>query len=798
MMEPSKTTSRTWKPTTKPPSDGGKSSRRLRVVLLVVALLIVSGSLIAWILFLNTVHDAHFLPLCIDEYGEEFPVRPHARQDVESLRGMNWSDKNAFTVQERALLSQELRGLSRQKIDGPLVVYISAFALATPKGELCVLTADARLDLPNTWLPLREVFEHLRASKATQKLLLLDIMQPFADARRGVLLDDAAERLTPLLDELLPKDPHLSVLCACSPGQTSVVAEELGHSVFAHFLCEGLRGQADGVLRNRHPDRRVSSQELAAYTTAQVEQWVARHRQVRQTPRLYGADKDFTLVSNVTTKTSATEETPLDADYPQWLSDGWKLRDAWWDDESFRFVPETFRRLEEVLLRAEQQWRGGISEDRVREELTTRCQHLERQRTERLPPKDATAPSSLAEATVGERKPPESANDEVIAAVQRLTARLSIAKPDNADLKKETEQLLKKFEGKPLVLAWVVFAAATAEAPTPAALRFLSALLAQGQVPAYHETRWLARLAELPTAMPGDWPAEGVLLSLRTVREAEIVAAADRRDRDRFGDQLAAVARFRQQGETLLFSREPAERNRAADSFRDALKAYRAINSDLRILEDARRLLDEMLVRLPSFAPYLEIDDAPEPAWMQALTATQQLRRELAAARGDSVPRLTELTASLRNDPNSPNRLRRPLDPEHFAKLIGRRQTGDSADVKIMTALLETPWPRAGQRAALWSARNELLAVLARKRSETSMPTADERLAIAAERQRGLRRAARSLALLKLEGVEGVEKIEKALTEASEMRADSIPMKTLAEELRRAWKRRAERADAER
>jgi len=225
MNKPAKAYSRSWRPTPQLPQRSSKSARRLRLALVAAALLAVSGALIAWLLIPRLFQRAYFLPLCIGEYGEEFPVRSWVRQDGDVLRSLGWKERNAFTSQERELLLGELRKAAGSTLEGPLVVYLSAYALTNPKGELCILPVDARLDLPETWLPLGDVFRLLGDSKARHKLLLLDIMQPCIDARRGLLINDVAECLQSLLNEAVAKDPRLSVLCACAPGQESIVAE---------------------------------------------------------------------------------------------------------------------------------------------------------------------------------------------------------------------------------------------------------------------------------------------------------------------------------------------------------------------------------------------------------------------------------------------------------------------------------------------------------------------------------------------------------------------------------------------
>lgn len=621
MGESSKIRSRTWRPEVPLPPPSGKSSRRLLVVLVVVALSAVLGALIAWLFFISPFPQPSFLPLCIGEYGEEFPIRGWVEQDSDALRSLGWKEINAFTSQQREPLLAELRKAA-ERSDRPLVVYLSAYARANSEGELCILPIDAHLDRPEKWLRLSEVFRLLRESKARHKLLLLDIMQPFTDARRGLLVNDAAQRLQPVLDQAVTNDPRLSVLCACAPGQESLVAEELGHSVFAYFLWEGLRGRAEGENADRRGDGRVSMQELAAYVTAQVEGWTLKHRLVRQSPRFHGSKDDYPLVSVDSGAAQPAER----ADYPEWLRTGWKMRDWWLGEECHRLAPQTFRELEAVLLRAEQRWRGGLSPERVSAELAMRREELQSWRSQQL----------------------------------------------------------------------------------------------------------------------------------------------------------------------------PAGRRRAAQSWDALLKAHPASGADLDVLRQAQQCCADACVQLAGYAPYLEVDADTEPVWENAVATACELRRLLASPPGTAheiwIRKIAALTAALRNDPNNLQRLRRPLDRPEYDRLIGQRHRGDDADLKVMTALLATPWPRAEERSQLWSARRDLLAAMQGRRAGSNAGTWDEGRAIAAQYQRGLQRARRSLKLLQLEGADHLERVVNALAQASQKPTDEARLRVLGEELKQAWLRRDESA----
>jgi hypothetical protein len=794
-----------WRPTSAQRA-GRRGGRRVAVLALTGGILALVGAVAAWLTFPSAFRQPHFVPLCVGEYGDEFPLRRWARQDAEVLRRLPWHQSNTFARQERSLLDGDLRNLAGQGRDQPVVVYISAYVLPGPGGDLFLLPADARLAQSATWIPLREVFAHLRACPARRKLLLLDVMQAFIDPAKGLLANDAAARLEPLLDEMLPQDANLAVLCACSPGQVSLTSEDLGQSVFGHFLYRGLCGEADGAGPTGKVDRRVSVRELAEYVTAEVDRWAQRQRQARQTPQLLNLGHDFAL-AQVEGECAAVAGL---GGYPVWLRRGWEERDRWWADETFRTAPRAFRALETALLRAEQQWRGGAGAEAVRADLQTRLGQVRRRRDEEAPAREQAEPRSLAEALLRKGLALDPPDRDPVVEAQRLAAlavRTRGPKPAEADVKRleaGTKELLKPFTGKPLQLARVVLAAAT-EAPLGAdAVQFLAGLLGKGRVPALAETDYLKRVATLPPDRRGAWPAEAVLLALQTAREAARAEAADPQALLWVRAGLDRAARRRREGETLLFAAD-GDRSRAAATLKEARNAYAAINRDLEVIREALRCRDEALVLLPGYAPALEVDPGPARTWEEAVATARSLRallsepRDAVGAGPDGpVPKMAELTDTLRHDPNGLKRLRRPLEPEHRQGLIERRKQGDPTDEKVVRALLETTWPKARERVQLFSALRELSAALAaRPGPQEALPAWRAGPAVAAERGRALQRARWSLDLLRLEGVEGLGALEKALAGAGRAPQDERRRQALTEELRRAWARASAGATGE-
>ncbi len=804
MSEPSRSSSQPWRPEPQRPSE---ASRHLWVILVAAALLAVIGALIAWLCIPDPFPTPDLVALAVGEYDEEFPVRPWVRQDAEALCDLPWGEHNNFTSQKRDLLWDEVEALRhRRPIKTPVVVYLSAYVRPNSEGELCVLPADARLDRPGSWLRLGNLLKDLCQCPAPRKMLLLDVMQPCTDARQGLLTNDAAERLERLLDEDAFRDSHLSVLCACSPGQVSLASEELGHTVFGHFLHKALRGETGKDLQRPHGGR-ISALDLSAYVIDRVDQWAVHNRGVRQTPRLLGAKDDFPLLG---ADPDAKAAEAADVGYPPWLSDTWQQRDQWWQEESLRQNPELLLSLEETLIHAERQWRGGV--ERTQGDLDSRLAYLRQRHNQERPRSDSGGHESLAQA-VQRGNLPSHADPEAVHEIRRLAGRYAQskeAKADDPSLKKATEDLVKKF-ARPEELAQAVFEAAAGDPLAYEGLQYLSGLLERPGAASCEEIHYLQRLAGLPAK---NWHAESVCVALQTIEQAEKAATIEPRALPWVRESQGRALDLRKEGENLLFGADPAGPERAYEPLSQALQAYRLLNRVADTITQAQHCCDEALVLLPGYEAYLEIDDRTELTWGRTMAAACRLCELLGRAgasrtAGSARPtgRLApvveiehaqdEVLAGLAllpgYDPEGMKKQHQPLGTNYIQTVIGRRVSPGPADLKVMAALLETPWPRAAQRAQLWSARHERALQLQEKGPATQdLPPLDAKAAIDAERRRALGRARRSIIVLRLLGAEDVEKLEQYRLTA-EKGTNSAALPTLSEELRQAWRRQRSR-----
>jgi hypothetical protein len=776
-----------------------QESRQGRIIAVGVVVCVLIGAVIAWLLLLAPSVEPHFLPIYVSEHGDALPPRAWVRQDAEALGTLHWRARDTFPSQKRDLMRGELRNLATLH-DAPVILYVNGYLRSDRKHGPCLLPVDAALHHPDSWLPLSEVFESLRACRARHKLVLLDVMQPCSDLAQGLLGEDTASLVAPLLDEAADGDHHLTILCACSAGQTSLTAEELGHSVFAYFLCQGLSGQADGHNARKRKDGRVSLRELEDYLILEVDRWAQSHRGVRQTPRRFGAEDDFEIVQ--VRDGAAAIISPLEETYPAWLADGWKLRDEWWQKDVFRHAPASLRRLEDTLLRGEQQWRAGVESEGIQRDLQGRLRRLRRQGEETTAPA-AGPPSSLARAIAGLPPGKSPAERSTLVDLERLAARQGkarVGKPTEAELQKlqaDTEAFRKPFEGKPLELSWLVFEAAIDDQTPPEALPFLAGILPTPPAPRYAETQFLERLATKMGDRGTEWPAPVARDALRMVQAAERAALTEAGIHPWVAAVEKEAARLRLDAEEILLGTDAAGRPRCGELLRGARAHYERIAQEGAVIAAATRLRDETLIRLPTFLGYLDAVDAAEwdEAWDKAATTAERLRdvlREPSAdpeKRNQQIELMSQYRETLQDDPKGMLKLRALMEPPGFQRLIEQSSTGNLADALQATALLETPWLNASQRVSLWKARMQGLAAMEKSRPAAVAPAWDEVRAGEQQRSRLLRRVKRSLRVLQLHDVANLERLSKALAEATAKRDDPAVLRTVATELRQAWDR---------
>ncbi len=151
--------------------------------------------------------------------------------------------------------------------------------------------AETRLDRPQSLLSLEQVYRPLQACPAARKLLLVDACRnnPYPDGGKDLKGDNAPVKDFAKSLESPPKG--ILVLTSCAAGQQSWEDPELGHGVFMHYLLEGLGGAADVRSRGQ-----VTMLDLYQYASDKTKTFVAKSKNVPQTPTLRGElEEDFAI-----------------------------------------------------------------------------------------------------------------------------------------------------------------------------------------------------------------------------------------------------------------------------------------------------------------------------------------------------------------------------------------------------------------------------------------------------------------------------------------------------------------------
>jgi formylglycine-generating enzyme required for sulfatase activity len=162
------------------------------------------------------------------------------------------------------------------------------------KGKSYLCPGDARLDDPKSMISVDGIYDLLRQSDASLKLLLVDACRndPRLDGERSFEPTESTRQFATSLE----RPPQgILLLTSCAPGEVAREEKAFGHGVFTHFLLEGLRGKADA-----DSNRRVSLMELYLFANSHTKKYVARRFVASQRPSLRGdIHDDFDLTQVV-------------------------------------------------------------------------------------------------------------------------------------------------------------------------------------------------------------------------------------------------------------------------------------------------------------------------------------------------------------------------------------------------------------------------------------------------------------------------------------------------------------------
>lgn len=799
------------------PSSAGRSAeniRRRRKSALTVSMLALAGTILGFCSWLRPAPRPALVPCFITEFRTHLvPVNAAAGRDLDGLAdGRLFVRKPVGAVPSltRRQLLQQLSSLSLLDPCDSVVLYLSAKAGSFETG-ISLFAADSDPDDPRSLIPLRDVLDYLRACPAGNQLLVLDVAWLVADPRLGLLSNDVAAQVPAELAAV--PDQRRWVLCPCSPGQTSLISEDLGRSLFGYYFEQGLLGTADGCNPTRECDGRVTVSELSAFVSARVDRWAIGNRRLRQTPQCLAQGDDFELTA--VPRGRPQPEMPLVQRqvYPDWLAAGWQMRERWWNERNYELVPRIFRHLEALLLGAEQQWRWSVDSTTIARELKSQLADLERQleaARQRVPRPE---PKSLAMLAAGGFKPDPAVGDALNDLLAKLSTQPAGQKPEEAQAAraKLIDAFQKKIKDKPTrELAWAVFQQARADAqPTPERLRLLDSLLkSEEPQPVFVETQCLRRMCELAdTTAASSWAADLVRAAIEIVDLGERAVSQPRPIPWVLGP-LSEAAQHRHNAEVVLSALSYAPRSAAEQELQLAASTYAAVLAVEEVLSESLHTRDEALSVLAVYPSYLEQDARNAERWTSTVRAACELAEKLRTADSNTIKSVAEMrsvsedlrqvTATVRSGLED---LRTPFRSDNVARLIQRCSQAQAGPcLHEARALLITPFLSAADRARLWQAAHELSHRLASDtwqldtlddQNGRSTPPSDPFLPLYDERREermAAHRAAWSIELLRLAGLnrELIEKLERL---AGSQPTNSVSSSSLPTAIRLAWSR---------
>jgi hypothetical protein len=779
--------------------------RRWRIIVLLACILALAGALLGLLGWIRPVPRPYLFPLWVSTYqSHQIPFLPWAEQDLQVLNGggsIFRVIKAPFGSQDRRTIYRELELLGGLLPTDPVVVYVNARARIGRRGEVALLPADADPIDSGTWIPLRELLVALRDSPAGWKLLVLDLTKPPGEMRVAVLDDDVASRVPEDLKAV--DDPRRLTLTAAAPGQFSLTSQELGRSAFSYYFEEGLRGWTELDRPRQRRNGLVRVTDLAAYIQGRVDRWARLNRGVRQEPMLYGAGADFPLLALKHDGIQAAPQLPPPVDYPGWLEAAWSVRDRWRAESSDQTTPLSFRKMEQTLLTAESEWRGGVDPARIRQDRIANLSTYQKVREmvqTTAQPKPASLAMAAAQGWTQDPAISAAVNDLLAKHAAPVAPSGSPAKAANTEAADAVAAFAEKTQGASMPdLAGACFDAARQAQPTRETILFLDRVLRDRQPePLFIETLFLRQLAGLARAS-GDasWPIETVRRALKVTSQGEL-ANSRSETLAWFRRPLEEAALLRHDAEVIIRARGFASIAEADRLFRMAEANYAVILDQQRVVLEARRRWLEALQLRPPFLDGLQSPTIRQDRWLEtvskviairdALTLPDEIISGASSLPGDEVRRriqaLHAQTESLRQDLEG---LRRPFSDAALAALLAeaRSPRAGPETIRAIDDILGNATPSAKQRVALWRAAHDLALRLVKKTLQLdrsrldpdTLPASDRNAPQESRPRRLAERARRRISVLRLAGLPEAEarslddRVAKALTQPHDSEA---------------------------
>ncbi len=270
-------------------------SRKLKLRILAASLFVVASVIVSLLFVPSKTPTVHILPIGIGRFND-LPINPGGLQDVHAFKqlqehfGQNFKVESAADSLSGAALKKRLSEVSEHSLTNQhWIVFITLHAMVTGSSDIELYASEAKPDSPDNsseMVPLIEVFDTLRRSKARRTLLVLDASRLGSHWRMGLLANDIAAELirkwgpevsfsetsdstssaTANKEKKDAPQSHLTVLYAAHPGQRSWTTSE--GSLLVKYLISGLSGEADGWTEKSNDaakDSNITLRELAIY-----------------------------------------------------------------------------------------------------------------------------------------------------------------------------------------------------------------------------------------------------------------------------------------------------------------------------------------------------------------------------------------------------------------------------------------------------------------------------------------------------------------------------------------------------
>ena len=240
------------------------------------------------------------------------------RQVMTMTASAGTKDEGLRPVADR--IRKQLRDMleARRRTDTVLVAFAGQTVELPDSAEKYFCPLDAKLADKTTLIPLAEISLELSKCVAGTKLLLVDGDRMEAvkkletvprDAAAAVKRSDskpvAADRPVVPANQSRLKPGKAAAIFSCAEGQSALDHPEGKHSVFFHFLLQGLRGDAD---RNRNGQ--IEFSEIGDFTQNRVAGFARSELDQKQTPQVIGESRE-PLVSLAASSTGTSRGTKL-------------------------------------------------------------------------------------------------------------------------------------------------------------------------------------------------------------------------------------------------------------------------------------------------------------------------------------------------------------------------------------------------------------------------------------------------------------------------------------------------------